>query len=211
MNKLTTVEKLDKKQIEDFFSEALNIEKTWPNLKKVGENKTICLFFWEPSTRTKLSFEHAAKALGFNVLDFSPSLSSVQKGESIFETIDALNLMGVDLCVLRHPDSVIRELAENMPDMVFVNAGEGSISHPTQALLDMKTILDHKNSFDGLKIVSIGDLDHSRVTSSFVEGISTLILNHFPFVAILRCAQIIKIQMLENLNQILKERLKMLM
>ena len=86
MNKLTTVEKLDKKQIEDFFSEALNIEKTWPNLKKVGENKTICLFFWEPSTRTKLSFEHAAKALGFNVLDFSPSLSSVQKGESLEDT-----------------------------------------------------------------------------------------------------------------------------
>ena len=83
MNKLLTVEKLDKKQIEAFFSEALNIEKTRPNLKKVGENKTICLFFWEPSTRTKLSFEHAAKALGFNVLDFSPSLSSVQKGESL--------------------------------------------------------------------------------------------------------------------------------
>ena len=86
MNKLTTVEKLDKKQIEGFFSEALNIEKTWPNLKKVGKNKTICLFFWEPSTRTKLSFEHAAKALGFNVLDFSPSLSSVQKGESLEDT-----------------------------------------------------------------------------------------------------------------------------
>ena len=81
----------------------------------------------------------------------------------------------------RHPDSVIRELAEHMPDMVFVNAGEGSISHPTQALLDMKTILDHKNSFDGLKIVIIGDLDHSRVTSSFVEGISNFDIESLSF------------------------------
>jgi aspartate carbamoyltransferase catalytic subunit len=103
MNKLTTVEKLEKKQIEDFFSEALNIEKTWPNLKKVGENKTICLFFWEPSTRTKLSFEHAAKALGFNVLDFSPSLSSVQKGESLEDTLNTLISLKIDGLVMRHP------------------------------------------------------------------------------------------------------------
>ena len=115
-------------------------------------DKIVANVFFEPSTRTKMSFAVAAGNLGCNVLDFNIDSSSVQKGESIFETIDALNLMGVDLCVLRHPDSVIRELAEHMPDMVFVNAGEGSISHPTQALLDMKTILDHKNSFDGLKL-----------------------------------------------------------
>ena len=107
MNKLTTVEKLEKKQIEDFFSEALNIEKTWPNLKKVGENKTISLFFWEPSTRTKLSFEHAAKALGFNVLDFSPSLSSVQKGESLEDTLNTLISLKIDGLVMRHPENKI--------------------------------------------------------------------------------------------------------
>ena len=80
--------------------------------------------------------------------------------------------MGVDLCVLRHPESIIRELAETLPEMVFINAGEGSISHPTQALLDLKTIIDLKDKLDDLNIVIIGDLDHSRVTSSFVEGIS---------------------------------------
>ena len=144
-------------------------------------DKIVANVFFEPSTRTKMSFAVAAGNLGCNVLDFNIDSSSVQKGESIFETIDALNLMGVDLCVLRHPDSVIRELAEHMPDMVFINAGEGSIAHPTQALLDMKTIIDHKNSFDGLKIVIIGDLDHSRVTSSFVEGISNFDIESLYF------------------------------
>ena len=89
--------------------------------------------------------------------------------------------MGVDLCVLRHPESVIQELAETLPKMVFINAGEGSISHPTQALLDLKTIIDHKGTLDGLNIVIIGDLDHSRVTSSFVEGISNFEIGSLTF------------------------------
>ena len=83
--------------------------------------------------------------------------------------------------MLRHPESVIQELAEALPKMVFINAGDGSISHPTQALLDMKTIIDHKNSLDGLKIVIAGDLDHSRVTSSFVEGISNFPIESLTF------------------------------
>ena len=112
---------------------------------------------------------------------FNIENSSVQKGESIYETIDALNLMGVDLCVLRHPESIIRELAETLPEMVFVNAGEGSISHPTKALLDLKTIIDHKDKLDDLNIVIIGDLDHSRVTSSFVEGISNFDIGSLTF------------------------------
>ena len=80
--------------------------------------------------------------------------------------------MGVDLCVLRHSESVIRDLAEYLPEMIFINGGEGSISHPTQALIDLMTIIEQKGSIDDLNIVIIGDLDHSRVTSSFVEGIS---------------------------------------
>jgi aspartate carbamoyltransferase catalytic subunit len=128
-----------------------------------------------------MSFAVAAGNLGCNVLDFNIDRSSVQKGESIYETIDALNLMGVDLCVLRHPESVIRELSEQLPNMVFINAGEGSISHPTQALLDIKTIVDHKSNLDGLKIVIVGDLDHSRVTSSFVEGISNFDIEELTF------------------------------
>jgi len=81
-------------------------------------------------------------------------------------------LMGVDLCVLRHPQSVIRDLAEYLPEMTFINAGEGSISHPTQALIDLMTIIEKKGSIDDLNILIVGDLDHSRVTSSFIEAIS---------------------------------------
>lgn len=135
-------------------------------------DKTVANIFCEPSTRTKSSFEIAAKNLGCTVVDFDVESSSIKKGESIYETIDALGLMGVDLCVLRHPESVIRELAEYIPEMVFINAGEGSISHPTQALIDLMTINEFKSTLDDLKIVIVGDLDHSRVTSSFVEGIS---------------------------------------
>ena len=132
-------------------------------------DKTIANVFCEPSTRTKSSFSIAASNLGCSVLDFDVNNSSIQKGETIYETIDALHLMGVDLCVLRHSDSVIKDLAEYLPNMTFVNAGEGVLSHPTQTLLDLKTIMDNKETLDSLKIVIVGDLDHSRVTSSFLE------------------------------------------
>ena len=89
--------------------------------------------------------------------------------------------MGVDLCVLRHPESVIRDLSEYLPEMVFINGGEGSISHPTQALLDLMTIIENKGSIDDLNIVIVGDLDHSRVTSSFVEGVSNFSFNYLTF------------------------------
>ena len=132
-------------------------------------DKTIANVFCEPSTRTKSSFSIAASNLGCSVLDFDVNNSSIQKGETIYETIDALHLMGVDLCVLRHSDSVIKDLAEYLPNMTFLNAGEGMLSHPTQTLLDLKTIMDNKKTLDSLKIVIVGDLDHSRVTSSFLE------------------------------------------
>ena len=175
MNKLTTVEKLDKKQIEGFFSEALNIEKSWPNLKKVGENKTLCLFFWEPSTRTKLSFEHAAKALGFNVLDFSPSLSSVQKGESLKDTINTLLALKIDGIVMRHPENKISEqIAELLPkEVFFVNAGDGNHAHPTQGLLDTFTISKFDNISDS-KVAIIGDIKHSRVIPSLFSGLTKM-------------------------------------
>lgn len=184
MNKnLLSINDLTKQEILDLIKFSNNFIDDDGNFRKedLFIDKTVANVFFEPSTRTKMSFAVAAKNLGCDVIDFNVENSSVQKGESIFETIDALNLMGVDLCVLRHPESVIQELAQALPKMVFINAGEGSISHPTQALLDMKTIIDHKNSLDGLKIVIVGDLDHSRVTSSFVEGISNFSIESLTF------------------------------
>ena len=180
---LLSIQDLSKNEILDLIKFSGNFIDDEGNFRKedLFPDKTVANVFCEPSTRTKSSFAIAAGNLGCSVLDFNIDNSSIQKGESIFETIDALNLMGVDLCVLRHPESVIHELAESLPKMVFINAGEGSISHPTQALLDIKTIIDHKKSLDGLKIVIIGDLDHSRVTSSFVEGISNFPIESLTF------------------------------
>ena len=180
---LLSINDLSKKEILDLIEFANNFFNEEGDFRRESlfPDKTIANVFCEPSTRTKSSFAIAAKNLGCSVIDFNIESSSVQKGESIYETIDALNLMGVDLCVLRHPESIIRELAETLPKMVFINAGEGSISHPTQALLDLKTIIDHKDTLDGLNIVIIGDLDHSRVTSSFVEGISNFEIGSLTF------------------------------
>ena len=182
-NNLLSINDLSKKEILELIEFANNFFNDEGSFRRESlfPDKTIANVFCEPSTRTKSSFAIAAKNLGCSVIDFNIENSSVQKGESIYETIDALNLMGVDLCVLRHPESIIRELAETLPKMVFVNAGEGSISHPTQALLDLKTIIDHKDKLDDLNIVIIGDLDHSRVTSSFVEGISNFDIGSLTF------------------------------
>ena len=182
-NSLLSINDLSKKEILELIEFANNFFNDEGSFRRESlfPDKTIANVFCEPSTRTKSSFAIAAKNLGCSVIDFNIENSSVQKGESIYETIDALNLMGVDLCVLRHPESIIRELAETLPEMVFVNAGEGSISHPTQALLDLKTIIDHKDKLDDLNIVIIGYLDHSRVTSSFVEGISNFDIGSLTF------------------------------
>ena len=182
-NNLLSINDLSKKEILELIEFANNFFNDEGSFRRESlfPDKTIANVFCEPSTRTKSSFAIAAKNLGCSVIDFNIENSSVQKGESIYETIDALNLMGVDLCILRHPESIIRELAETLPEMVFINAGEGSISHPTQALLDLKTIIDHKDKLDDLNIVIIGDLDHSRVTSSFVEGISNFDIGSLTF------------------------------
>jgi aspartate carbamoyltransferase catalytic subunit len=180
---LLSISDLSKKEILDLIEFAKNFKQDDGSFRKedLFPDKTIANVFCEPSTRTKSSFEIAAKNLGCSVVGFDISNSSVEKGESIYETIDALSLMGVNLCVLRHPESVIRDLAEYLPEMVFINGGEGSISHPTQALIDLMTIIEHKGSIDNLNIVIVGDLDHSRVSSSFIEGISNFSFNSLTF------------------------------
>ena len=184
MNKsLLSLAELSRKEIEDLINFAEKFINTDGSFKKESLflDKTIANIFCEPSTRTKSSFEIAAKNLGCNVIDFDTDTSSLQKGESIYETVDALSLMGVDLCVLRHSESVIQQLVEYVPEMIFINGGEGSISHPTQGLLDLMTIIQHKETIDNQNIVIVGDLDHSRVTASFIEGVSNFDLKSLTF------------------------------
>ena len=130
-------------------------------------DKKVASIFCEPSTRTKLSFEIAACNLGAKFIDFNIENSSIQKGETLEDTIEAMMLMGIDLCILRHSDSTIHDLAKAFPEMQFINAGEGSTAHPSQALLDLMTIQESKDTFKDLRITIVGDLDHSRVVSSF--------------------------------------------
>jgi len=151
----------------NFKSESL-IEYRHENL---FPDKKVASIFCEPSTRTKLSFEIAACNLGAKFIDFNIENSSIQKGETLEDTIEAMMLMGIDLCILRHSDSTIHDLAKAFPEMQFINAGEGSIAHPSQALLDLMTIQESKDTFKDLKITIVGDLDHSRVVSSFLEAI----------------------------------------
>ena len=134
-------------------------------------DKKVASIFSEPSTRTKLSFEIAACNLGAKFIDFNIENSSIQKGETLEDSIEAMMFMGVDLCILRHSESMIHDLAKQFSSMQFINAGEGSLAHPTQALIDLMTIQEFHEGFNDLKITIIGDLDHSRVVSSFLEAI----------------------------------------
>ena len=165
---------LTKKEIFDLIELANNF-KSEDSLDYRYENlfpdKKIVSMFCEPSTRTKLSFEIAAHNLGATFIDFNLDNSSMQKGETLDDTLAAMEMMGVDLCVLRHTESVIHELANNYSNMQFINAGEGAISHPTQTLIDLMTIHEVKDKFENLNITIVGDLDHSRVVNSFLEAI----------------------------------------
>ncbi len=165
---------LTKKDIYDLIELANNF-KSEDSLDYRNENlfpdKKIASIFCEPSTRTKLSFEIAAHNLGAKFIDFDLSNSSMNKGETLQDTLEAMEVMGVNLCILRHTESVIHDLVKDFSNMQFVNAGEGSISHPTQTLIDLMTIHESKENFDKLNITIVGDLDHSRVVSSFIEAI----------------------------------------
>jgi len=165
---------LRKKDVFDLIELANNF-KSEDSLDYRSENlfpdKKIVSIFCEPSTRTKLSFEIAAHNLGAKFIDFDLSNSSIKKGETLEDTINAVEMMGVDLCILRHTDSVIHDYVKDFSNMQFINAGEGSISHPTQTLIDLMTIHESKERFEDLKITIVGDLDHSRVVNSFMEAI----------------------------------------
>ena len=171
MNKISDIASLEKDFIDNIFDLTSNIRNKWPKIEQVGVGKTICLLFWEPSTRTKLSFEHAAKKLGFDVLDFSPESSSIKKGESFEDTIQTLLAMKVDGFVIRHPeDHISKKITSMLPENIFyINAGDGNHAHPTQAMLDVYTMKEKFNDLANLKLTILGDVDHSRVIPSQIE------------------------------------------
>lgn len=145
-------------------------------IKKVPalRGKTIVTLFYEPSTRTRSSFELAAKNLSADVVNLSASSSSVVKGECLADTLDTLEALGADIVIMRHPMSGAPYTAARCLKASMVNAGDGWHAHPTQALLDMYTIRHHKESFKGLKVTIIGDIKHSRVARSNIWGLTKM-------------------------------------
>ena len=150
----------------DSFSEVLDRDQ-----KKVPvlRSKTVLNLFFEPSTRTRTSFELAAKRLSADIINFSSSTSSLQKGESILDTIKTLRSMIVDLLIVRHSDSgVMNFIAKNI-DIPLINAGDGKHQHPTQALLDLYTIKKAFSSFKDIRVAIVGDIINSRVARSNIR------------------------------------------
>ena len=142
-----------------------------PSFEQSLRNKRIALIFFENSTRTRFSFELAARHLGAGTLNFSASSSSVSKGETLSDTIKNLEAMQVDAFVLRHPSSGAADLITGITSKNVINAGDGSHEHPTQALLDMFTLREYFGKIEGLKIIIIGDVLHSRVARSNIYGL----------------------------------------
>src|ERR1044071_642611 len=138
--------------------------------------KTVVWLFYEDSTRTRLSFEQAAKRLSADTMSFSVGSSSVSKGESLRDTVQTIEAMGVDALVVRHASAGVPwQVARWLEDRVsVVNAGDGWHEHPTQALLDCYTVRQHRKSLEGLRIGIVGDVKHSRVARSDVLAFTAL-------------------------------------
>ncbi|MEE8297880.1 MAG: aspartate carbamoyltransferase catalytic subunit, partial [Thermodesulfobacteriota bacterium] len=135
---------------------------------------TVCNLFYEPSTRTRSSFEIAEKRLSADVLNFTLSHSSVSKGETLLDTARNLEAMGAGVIVIRHPMSGAPWLLAKELNSSIINAGDGSHEHPSQALLDLFTIREIKGKIKGLKVVIVGDILHSRVARSNIWGLLKL-------------------------------------
>lgn len=145
-------------------------------VKKVPtlRGKTIVMGFFEASTRTKMSFEMAAKRLSADTYGIGSSGSSIVKGETLIDTVRNLEAMQIDLLVIRHHSSGAPNMLARHTKVPIINAGDGWHAHPTQALLDMMSIMDQKERIEGLKVAIVGDILHSRVAHSNIIGLSKL-------------------------------------
>lgn len=171
MFSLLGVENLNQLTIERLLKRAQNFvdDKT-----PVKLNGTVVNLFYEPSTRTSLSFQMAANRLGLKVLDFAVDSSSVCKGESLIDSLQTVDALGVDIAIVRHQENWPQLIKDQNMRLEIVNAGSGAHEHPTQALLDALTIQQNFNSFRGLKVAIIGDVCHSRVARSNAMLLQTL-------------------------------------
>jgi aspartate carbamoyltransferase catalytic subunit len=171
MHDLISIRDLEKKDVEAVLSEAAKMEKM-PTKKAGGllRGKLVSTMFFEPSTRTNMSFQAAAKRLGAKLMTFYPSISSTAKGETLGDTIRMIDGY-VDAIVLRHPYEGAARFAADLAEHPVINAGDGGNQHPTQTLLDLYTIKKLKGKIGGLKVSLLGDLKHARAMRSLLFGL----------------------------------------
>lgn len=145
-------------------------------IKKVPplRGQTIVNLFYEPSTRTRISFELAEKRLSADVVNFTAATSSVKKGESLRDTVKNILAMKTDVVVIRHPCPGAPHFLTRATDAIIVNAGDGAHEHPTQGLLDMYTLWEHWRTFENKRVLIVGDIAHSRVARSNIWGLLTM-------------------------------------
>ena len=174
---IITTKDLDANDIETILDTADSFKEISTRaIKKVPtlRGRTIINLFFEPSTRTRTSFEIAGKRLSADVINISGAGSSIVKGESLIDTAKNLEAMSPDILVVRHNCSGAPSLISEFVNCPVINAGDGMHEHPTQSLLDLLTIREHKGTLKGLKVAIVGDITHSRVARSNIQAMQTM-------------------------------------
>lgn len=174
---LLTLSELSREEILFILDTAESFkEVSTRSIKKVPalRGRVVVTMFFEESTRTRMSFELAAQRLSADVIDFAERLSSTQKGESLIDTARNIEAMGVDFMILRHPSAGAALDLTRAVRCSVINAGDGQHAHPTQGLLDLFTIRERKGRIEGLNVAIVGDISHSRVARSDLQGLLKL-------------------------------------
>lgn len=174
-NGLLGIEGLSQAEIQAVLDRARDFQQLQRQADKrlhLCDGKMVVNLFFEASTRTRISFEIAARRLGADAVSISASGSSVSKGESLVDTLNTLAAMRPDAIVMRHAASGAPHFLARHLGIPIINAGDGTHEHPTQALLDARTILDHRETLNGLRVAIIGDIAHSRVARSNIHLLS---------------------------------------
>ena len=174
---LLGLEGLPKNQIEKILNVADDLIDSKGNLQKskILRDMSVANLFFEPSTRTRNTFEIAAKRTSAKTINVDLANSATKKNETLMDTMHTLKAMQIDMFVIRHKQNGLpHRVAENIDGVAILNAGDGINAHPTQALLDMLTIRQHKKTFDNLSVAIVGDIRHSRVARSGIQDMRTL-------------------------------------
>jgi aspartate carbamoyltransferase catalytic subunit len=174
---LIGLKSLSKKDLELILEQAISFKEVLSRpIKQVPtlRGKTVANLFFEPSTRTRTSFDMAIRNLGASVVNINMSTSSITKGESLLDTVKNLIAIGVDAIVVRHNMGGVPGFIKKHVDIPVINAGDGYCEHPTQALLDIYTMQETMGYLKGKKVVILGDIKHSRVARSNIWGLKTL-------------------------------------